>query len=56
MHCFVLAEWAQDISPDAYCDADGVEGPVITAASTAHLYCMKRAYGEGRVWALLGAL
>ena len=52
VHRAVHADWARDIPQEAYCDDDGVETTLITAASTARLYCMRRKFGDGRAQAM----
>ena len=52
----VHAGWARDIPAEAYRDERGVNKTLITAASTAHLYCMRREFGDGRAEAMLDAL
>ena len=46
MHRAVHAVWARDIPQEAYRDAYGVEGTLVTPASAAHLYCMRQAKGK----------
>ena len=56
VHRAVHADWARDIPAEAYRDADGVKDSLITAASMAHLYCMRLKFGgrAGRVDARKG--
>ena len=53
-HRAVHAGWARDIPQEAYRDERGVT--LITAASMAHLYCMRLEFGDGRAQAMLDAL